>query len=147
MFYACKSPGPQTLLARLPSRLFVRTDSRDLLIRNRHLAHDPLRLPKDATKWSITQSYETQPRPLRSRPPDFTSGNQRARHEFVYSVVLFDSIPPARFQQHIGPKYRAQHVKHSKSSQSESSKFPGNLCDWSQAKDMKNTPCAGLILT
>ena len=61
---AWKSPSPQTLLARLPSRLFDRTDSTDLLIRNRHLARDPPRLPKDAPEWSFVQCHETQPRPV-----------------------------------------------------------------------------------
>jgi len=51
-------PSHQTLLARLPSRLSDSTDSTDLLIRN---CHDPPQLPKDATKRSITQCYETQP--------------------------------------------------------------------------------------
>ena len=50
-----RAPGPQTLLARLPSRLSYRTDSTHLLIRNRHLASDPPRLPKDAPEWSFVQ--------------------------------------------------------------------------------------------
>ena len=59
-----RAPSHQTLLARLPSRLFDRTDSIGLLIRNSRLVRDPPRLPKDAPEWSFVQCHETQLLPV-----------------------------------------------------------------------------------
>jgi hypothetical protein len=154
---ACKSPGPQTLLARLPSRLSDRTDSTDLLIRNRHLAHDPPRLPKDASVWSIAQCYETQPLLISLLNLDiqtlhlaimtsFDSTAPTLHHEFVRGAVR-STLTAYTITTRSRPIPCVEDVRHSISSQSESNELSGNLFDWSQAKGMKNTPCAGLVST
>ena len=133
-----RAPGPQTLLARLPSRLFDRTDSTDLLIRNRHHARDPPQLPKDATKWSIAQCYETKPLLVSLLNLDgLTTSHQHCNHvliwqyhpnsahEFVQSGIS-STRHHIQLQQHSWPTHQARDVKHSRSSQLESSKLPSN---------------------
>ena len=88
-----RAPRPQTLLARLPSRLSYRTDSTHLLIRNRHLASDPPQLPKEATKWSITQCYETQPLLIRLLNLDLRTSHPAMLHaQLKYSLHFLHTV-------------------------------------------------------
>jgi hypothetical protein len=109
---------------------------KDLLIRNRHLAHDPPRLPKDATKWSITQFHETQPLPISLLSLDLWTSHLAIMISFgaysFNSTTLTLSLYAqdrwwTRLKQYTWPIHRLEDVKHSKSSQPESSKFSGNL--------------------
>ena len=75
------------------SRLSYRTDSTHLLIRNRHLASDPPQLPKDATKWSITQCYETQPLLIRLLNLDLRTSHPAMLHaQLQYSLHFLHTV-------------------------------------------------------